>query len=276
MKVILAEKAGFCMGVRRAVDTCLTLAEKEKDISTFGPLIHNPQVLEHLRQKGVRILEQIPESINGKVVIRAHGVPPQQKERLAGAGADVRDATCPRVQKVQAVIRKYAGQGYDTVIIGDKNHAEVVGLMGFAGSGVFVVSASDDLEGIAPSSPFIVVSQTTQDEETFLKLSGLIKECYPDCLIFNTICDSTHKRQDEVLSLGGKVDAIVVVGGRGSANTRRLGELARGMGKPVFLVESEHELDPAALAGFASVGVTAGASTPSWVIEKVVKALEEV
>ncbi len=275
MKVVLAEKAGFCMGVRRAVDICLALAEVERDIATFGPLIHNPQVLERLRDRGVRILDEVPESVSGKVVIRAHGVPPQQKEQLSRAGADVRDATCPRVQKVQAIIKEYSGQGYDTVIIGDKNHAEVVGLMGFA-AGVFVVSTLVDLKQLDMSNPFIVVSQTTQDEETFLHLSSRIQERYPDCLIFHTICDSTHRRQDEMLNLGKEVDVIVVVGGRGSANTRRLGEFARGMGKPVFLVESEDELDPAALAGFKSIGVTAGASTPSWVIDKVVKALEEV
>lgn len=276
MKVILAEKAGFCMGVRRAVDTCLALAEEGGDIATYGPLIHNPQVLECLKEKGVRILEEMPDNVRGKVVIRAHGVPPRQKEQLGRAGADVRDATCPRVQKVQAIIKKYSRQGYDTVIIGDQNHAEVMGLMGFAAGRVFVVSNIVDLEQLNASAPFIIVSQTTQDEEIFLKLSGLIKERYPDCLIFNTICDSTHRRQEEVLSLAEKVDAIVVVGGRGSANTRRLWELARGMGKPVFLVESEDELDPAALAGLETVGVTAGASTPSWVIDKVVKVLEKV
>lgn len=276
MKVILAEKAGFCMGVRRAVDTCLALVDKEEDIATFGPLIHNPQVLERLRKEGVRILEEVPDRIRGKVVIRAHGIPPQQKEQLSRAGAEIRDATCPRVQKVQAIIRKYSKQGYETVIIGDKNHAEVVGLMGFAKGHVHVISDHEDLDLLNMSVPFIVVSQTTQDEETFLRLSDLIRKKYPDCLIFNTICDSTHRRQDEVLDLGGKVDAIVVIGGRGSANTRRLAELARGMGKPVFLVEDEDELDPAALAGFTSVGVTAGASTPSWVIDRLVKVLEEV
>ncbi|MGM0681601.1 MAG: 4-hydroxy-3-methylbut-2-enyl diphosphate reductase [Thermodesulfobacteriota bacterium] len=276
MKIVLAEKAGFCMGVRRAVDTCLALVEEGGYIATFGPLIHNPQVLEHLKKKGVHILEEMPESIQGKVVVRAHGIPPQQKKQLRLAGADVRDATCPRVQKVQAIIKKYSGQGYDTVIIGDKNHAEVLGLMGFAQGSVYVVSNIGDLEQLNMTDPFIVVSQTTQDKETFLKLSSLIRDCYPACLIFNTICDSTHRRQYEVLKLGGKVDAIVVVGGRGSANTRRLRERAEGMGKSVFLVESEDEIDPVSLAGFTSIGVTAGASTPSWVIDRVVKVLEGI
>ena len=146
MKVILAQSAGFCMGVRRAVETTLDLIQKEdKGVSTFGPLIHNPQVLNLLEERGVRILKEVPEKESGTVIIRAHGVPPSQKEQLQRTSATVKDATCPHVVKVQVIIRKYQKQGYATVIIGDRNHAEVEGLLGVTGNRGQVVSNAEDV-----------------------------------------------------------------------------------------------------------------------------------
>ena len=140
MKVILAENAGFCMGVRRAVETTLDMVRKEEKIATFGPLIHNPQVLDLLEERGVEILQDIPDHRDGTIIIRAHGVPPQSKEKLVESGARVQDATCPRVLKVQAIISKHLKDGYETVIIGDRNHAEVDGLLGITGGKGQVVS----------------------------------------------------------------------------------------------------------------------------------------
>ena len=275
MKVILAKSAGFCMGVRRAVDTTLDVIQKaDNNVSTFGPLIHNPQVLDLLGERGVKVLKDIPARESGTVIIRAHGVPPSQKDRLQKAGATVEDATCPHVVKVQVIIKKYLNQGYFTVIIGDRNHAEVEGLMGFAAGHGQVVSNKDDVENLQLDSPYIIVSQTTQDETSFDELSRMILERYPGGRVFNTICDATHKRQEEVRSLCRDVEAMVVVGGKNSANTKRLAEIAEGMGCPVFLVETEEELDLSALAKYDSVGVTAGASTPTWMINRVVRILE--
>jgi (E)-4-hydroxy-3-methyl-but-2-enyl pyrophosphate reductase len=231
MKVVLAKNAGFCMGVRRAVETTLEVIRKEDTgVSTFGPLIHNPQVLELLKERGVRVLKEIPEKESGTVIIRAHGVPPVHKENLRLAGARVKDATCPHVVKVQVIIKKYRKQGYATVIIGDRNHAEVEGLMGFAGNLGHVVSNREDVNNLQLESPFIIVSQTTQDETIFEELSRLILKRFPGGRVFNTICDATHKRQEEVRSLCKDVEAMVVVGGKGSANTKRLAEIAEDMG----------------------------------------------
>ncbi|MGB6288720.1 MAG: 4-hydroxy-3-methylbut-2-enyl diphosphate reductase [Desulfobulbales bacterium] len=275
MKVILAKSAGFCMGVRRAVEATLDVIQKEDTgVSTFGPLIHNPQVLNLLEERGVKILKDIPEKESGTVIIRAHGVPPVHKEQLKRAGATVKDATCPHVVKVQVIIKKYLKQGYGTVIIGDRNHAEVEGLMGFAGSLGRVVSNLEDVKSLDLRAPYIIVSQTTQDETTFAELSNLILERFPGGKIFNTICDATHKRQEEVRSLCNGVEAMVVVGGKNSANTKRLAEIAQGRGCPVFLVETEDELDLTALSAYECVGVTAGASTPTWMIGRVVRILE--
>ena len=278
MKVMLAKHAGFCMGVRRAVETTLDTIHREGGkVATFGPLIHNPQVLGLLEERGVRILNTIPAQESGSVIIRAHGVPPAEKVKLQATGAVVKDATCPRVVKVQAIIKKYARQGYGTVIIGDKNHAEVEGLMGYAESRGLVISNQDDVLGLETlQTPYIIVSQTTQDEAAFERLSRMILDRFPEGKVFETICDSTHKRQDEVRELCKKVEAMIVVGGRNSANTQRLGEIAQGMGCSVFMVQTEDEIDGATLAGFRCVGVTAGASTPTWLINRVVRTLEAI
>lgn len=277
MKVIVAKKAGFCMGVRRAVDLTLDLVNREETrIATFGPLIHNPQVLAVLQDKGVSILKSIPESGQGTVIVRAHGVPPIQKERLKQAGLTVKDATCPRVLKVQAIISKHRKQGRTTVIVGDRNHAEVDGLMGFAGPDCHVVSNQAEALALALTGPYIVVSQTTQDEAVFTAITEIITNRWPEGQVFNTICDSTHRRQEAVRGLCEQVEAVVVVGGKTSANTTRLAEIAEGLGRRVFLIETEEELDVAALRAFDSVGVTAGASTPTWMINRVVRALEAI
>ena len=277
MKVILAKSAGFCMGVRRAVETTLDVIQKEDTgVSTFGPLIHNPQVLDLLGERGVKVLHDVPEHESDTVIIRAHGVPPAQKEKLKMAGATIKDATCPHVVKVQVIIRKYLKQGYGTIIIGDRNHAEVEGLMGFAGSFGQVVSNQEDVKNLQLDSPYIIVSQTTQDETTFEELSNMVLARFPGGKVFNTICDATHKRQSEVRSLCQDVQAMVVVGGKNSANTQRLAEIAAGMGCPVFLVETEEELDLDSLAKYECVGVTAGASTPTWMISRVVRILEAI
>lgn len=277
MKVKLAKHAGFCMGVRRAVDTTLDVIQTTNgSVATLGPLIHNPQVLELLHDRGVTVLHDIPESADGTVVIRAHGVPPEKKQELFQSGARVLDATCPRVVKVQVVIAKHRQEGRRVIIIGDKNHAEVDGLMGYAGDQGVVVSSMAEARSLTIDGPFIIVSQTTQDEEQFDQISRDLVARFPDGKIFNTICNSTHKRQEEVRRLCKDVEAMVVVGGAASANTQRLGEIIRHMDRPVYVVETEADLDPEQMRRYEVVGVTAGASTPTWLINRVVRRLESI
>ena len=276
MKVILAKTAGFCMGVQRAVDTTLKLVQEEDRVATFGPLIHNPQVLEQLREEGVIVLDEIPQKQEGVIVVRAHGIPPSQKHQLESSGAKIHDATCPRVMKVQAIIGKYKKRHFFTIIIGDKNHAEVIGLMGYAEPEVAVVSDKSDIENLMIPSPYIVVSQTTQDEVKFKELTDQILQRFPDGKIFNTICDSTHNRQAEVREICQKVDAMIVVGGKGSANTQRLGQIAEEMNIPVFVVETKKNLNLKDFDKFERVGISAGASTPTCVIDEIVSVLKDI
>jgi len=278
MKVILAKHAGFCMGVRRAVETTLETVRKEDNgISTFGPLIHNPQVLELLHLKGIDAISTPDESVKSTVVIRAHGIPPQAREELEKTCVSVCDATCPHVLRAQNTIRKHAAKGHHTVIVGDKGHAEVDGLLGCAGGKGFVISNPEEISSLPDGLEDVcVVAQTTQNRETFDNACEALKNRYRHVEIFNTICNATRDRQQEVRRIAEQVDAMIVVGGRNSANTARLVEIAQETSVKTYFVESEQELDLEEISQFGKVGVSAGASTPYWMIDRVVETLRSL
>jgi 4-hydroxy-3-methylbut-2-enyl diphosphate reductase len=277
MRIEIAKTAGFCMGVRRAVELALDAPGKhDAPIFTYGPLIHNPQVLSLFAEKGIVVLTDIPEQGSGTVIVRAHGVPPEDKQRLKDAGFRVVDATCPRVIRVQTIIRVHARKGFATIIVGDRDHPEVVGLVGYAGSAGHVVSSMAELEALPAFDQAIVVAQTTQNIQLYDQVKAWAAENHPHYKTFDTICDSTGKRQAEVKRLADRVDAVIVVGGRQSGNTQRLAEIAAESGKPAYHVESEIELEGCCLDGHGQVGITAGASTPNWIIKRVYRELERL
>jgi len=277
VQVKLASAIGFCMGVQRAVDITLKAADRgESKIYTYGPLIHNPQVIELLKEKGIEIISDLQRLHSGIVVIRAHGISPRKLKEIEETGLQVLDATCPRVKRVQKIIRQYATQGYATLIVGDKEHAEVVGLLGFSQGRGFVVTSEEEVAGLPDLQKVCVVAQTTQNEESFNQISRRIRERFKEALIFNTICDSTQKRQEETLALARKVDGMVVVGGRNSGNTLRLVKLSESTGTPTFFIENEEELDMKKINPLSTIGVVGGTSTPLWILERVVKRIEEV
>ena len=278
MKILIAKTSGFCMGVRRAVEMVLDAPDQyTKPIFTYGPLIHNPQVLNLLQSKDIRVLDEIPNGGSGTVLIRAHGVPPTAKQKLKEAAFNVIDATCPRVIKVQTIIRKHAKKDYAAIIIGDRDHPEVIGLLGYARNNGYVVGSMEELEALPAFPKAIIVSQTTQNVRLLESVINWAAKNHPHYKIYNTICDSTERRQAEVQRLAEAVDAVIVVGGHNSGNTRRLAEIARQTGKPTYHIESESELasmDTSVLASARHIGITAGASTPNWIIKKVYRALE--
>jgi (E)-4-hydroxy-3-methyl-but-2-enyl pyrophosphate reductase len=283
-RVKLAKNAGFCMGVRRAMDLTLeAIVKKGGSIHTYGPLIHNPQVLEILKGKGVESLPKDGEKITlpvprGKdpvtLIIRAHGISPGERERIRDAGLEVINATCPNVGRVQGIIKRFTKQGYATVILGERDHAEVIGLLGYAEGHGYVINSLEELADLPSLEKVCLVAQTTQDEKLFRIVAAAIQEKFPKARIFNTICDSTHRRQEEVTSLARRVEAMVVVGGKGSGNTRRLAKISAEMGIPTFHVETEEDLDLEKLSAYSLVGVTAGASTPNWQILRVIECIK--
>lgn len=278
-RVKLAKNAGFCMGVRRAVDMALEEARKKSGpIYTYGPLIHNPQVLEILEGKGVKTLSgkclSCPEEgTPATVIIRAHGVSPEERKGLKDSGVRILNATCPHVGKVQGIIQRHAKDGYTAVIVGERDHAEVIGLLGYANGKGYVVSTLEELESLPALEKVCLVAQTTQDQKQFQSFAAAMQKKFPEAKVFNTVCDSTSRRQEEVSALAKKVEAMVVVGGKESGNTRRLAKISKETGVPTFHVETENDLDPRELSRYSVVGVTAGASTPNWLILKVVDRL---
>jgi len=263
------------MGVRRAVNLVLkALNANQTPLYTYGPLIHNPQTLELLSRLGVRVIKRVDEEVpKGYCVIRAHGVPPQEKKALEKRHFVI-DGTCPRVQKVQALASRAVSQGKTVIIIGDREHAEVKGILGYSEGRGFVVSSLKDLKTLPELKDYVILSQTTQDEEVFKMLSQEILSRFPGGEVINTICNATEVRQREVKRLCSECEAILVIGGKFSANTNRLAQIARAEGKEAFLVESKEELPLKELEKFKTLGITAGASTPNWLINEIVDTLK--
>jgi 4-hydroxy-3-methylbut-2-enyl diphosphate reductase len=277
MRVVVAKTAGFCMGVRKAMDSVLDAANEKGNnghVYTEGPLIHNPQVLEMLEEQGINTLEKDTDISKSTVVIRAHGITPERRQEIEATGANICDATCPRVMRVQKIIDKHADEGYSTIIIGDEGHAEVTGLLGYARGNGHVISSAEETADLPDMEKVCIVAQTTQDMRTFALIVEKLKQRYKNHKVFDTICSSTSKRQGEVMNLSETVDAMIVVGGKGSANTNRLAQISASKGMPTFLVETDEELELNKLLNFDTIGVTAGASTPNWLIQKVVDKIE--
>ena len=269
------------MGVRRAVDMVLDLQRDSPPlpIVTYGPLIHNPQTLELLKSRGIEEAKSLDQISGGTVVIRAHGISPVERHALENKGVGIIDATCPRVARVQAVIRKHAAKGHFCVIVGDEDHPEVRGLMGFASAGSIAIPSYEGngfLDSLPHDREICVVAQTTQEIETFDGVVKIIRGRCPNLHVYNTICDSTKSRQAEVSQMAGQVDLVVVVGGKGSGNTQRLVKVARAQGISALHVETDEDIPLQAFLGVGSVGVTAGASTPNWQIRRVTDRLKEI
>lgn len=262
------------MGVRRALKLALNAAHDPtaaRPIATQGPLIHNRQVLDVLAANDIIALDaETDKPLPGTVIIRAHGIPPDRQRELSSSASRIIDATCPHVRNVQKIVERYCRDGCNCVIVGDAGHAEVEGVLSYAGERGVVVSGPQDVESLPPMDRVVVVAQTTQNEDTFAQVVARIKERYPDCRVFDTICRSTRRRQAEAKELAQRVDAMVVVGGYDSANTRRLAEISSATGTPTFYVETDQQLDFDQLLRCRRIGVTAGASTPHWMILRVI------
>lgn len=274
MKIIVAQTAGFCFGVKRVVDLALDHASTHPEgILTLGPVIHNAQTISMLHERGARVLKKESTPPPGSpLLVRAHGIPPEVEEHYQKLGHQIIDGTCPKVKTVHRVISKYRSQDYAIVITGDEGHAEVVALQGYAGEQGYLICCEADVQKLPPFKRVCLVSQTTFDKEIFERIAGQIQSRYPEAevVIKKTICAATHHRQEETATLAHKVDAMIVVGGKNSANTCRLATLAQEAGTPTQHVESEQEIDFKKIQNCATIGITAGASTPTWMINRVV------
>lgn len=281
-EVILARSAGFCFGVKRAVETVYAEAERAASsggsrVYTYGPIIHNETVVKDLERRGVRALngteelEALPDGPGTTVIIRSHGVGPQIYDICRKKGIRVVDATCPFVAKIHRIADEERKAGRRIVIIGDPGHPEVQAIMAWGGPGTRAVESAEDFEslGIRKDEPVSIAAQTTYQGAKFKKIIDKIRILGYDIKSFNTICNATHERQSEAAEIASKVDAMIVIGGRSSSNTRKLAEICSSVCANTFSIQTAEDLDLNLLAPFRRIGITAGASTPKHIIEEV-------
>ena len=278
MKVIVAEKCGFCHGVKNAI----SIAEKilvykegqENDVYSLGPIIHNKDMVERLARAGLKTVNKVDQIQSGTVLIRSHGAAPQQLAKLKEKGLNIVDATCVLVKRVQHIAEEFERDGYKVVIIGDENHPEVQAVVGCAKDAV-VIADESDLDKLAKNDKLGIVCQTTQSPEHFGRMLGAIgRGSFKELKVINTLCEEAIKRQQSAVQLCRQVDIMFVLGSLESANTRRLAELCKKENGETFHLQNWNELDKKILSGKNIAGVTAGASTPEWIIAEFVGNLE--
>jgi 4-hydroxy-3-methylbut-2-enyl diphosphate reductase len=281
-EIILAKTAGFCMGVSlalRKLDQALEKHQKQ-NIYTLGPIIHNPQVLEKYASSGVNIIKNINQLRSQDVVIiRAHGIPLKTEEILREHQVQIIDATCPRVKKAQLLIQKHSSLSKHLLLYGEPDHPEVKGLLSYARAKAYVFDSLENLKklNIDPDKHYFLAAQTTQDRKQFNEIKLFVqKHIDPHLDVLNTICDATKNRQEETVQIARQVDFMVVVGGKNSGNTRRLAKVAQDQGVPCVHIETKEELKPLELVNYAKIGLTAGASTPDFIIKDVYNFLKSL
>ncbi|MCC8017272.1 MAG: 4-hydroxy-3-methylbut-2-enyl diphosphate reductase [Lachnospiraceae bacterium] len=286
MKVELAEKAGFCFGVNRAVDTVYREASSGgQPVYTFGPIIHNEEVIADLEKKGVKMIGSLDQARalgGGTIVIRSHGVPKAVQDALADAGLNVVDATCPFVKKIHNIVHEYSGKGYFILIVGSADHPEVEGIVGWARpDGCKVVATEKEAAALnlRGRDKICVVAQTTFNHKKFQDIVEILRKVEyddmstakdgSDFLVHNTICSATKERQDAAAILSRRADAMIVIGGASSSNTRKLCEICSENCRNTYFIQTKEDLEHSDFSRFGYVGITAGASTPNNIIEEV-------
>ena len=277
MNVILAKSAGFCFGVKRAVDTVYERILEKEPLYTFGPIIHNEEVVRDLEKKGVVVVNDVDElaaAHGGTVIIRAHGVEKGISEKIKELGYTLVDATCPFVLKIHRLVEKHSAEGAQIVIIGNEKHPEVKGIKSWSlDPHTAVIATPEEAEKYQAESgkKVCIVAQTTFNYNKFQELVEIIKEKGYDIIVLNTICNATEERQTEARAIAEQVDAMIVIGGRNSSNTQKLFEICKNECKNTYYIQTVKDLDLAEVRSVDNVGITAGASTPNNIIEEVQK-----
>lgn len=273
MEVILAKTAGFCFGVKRAVDTVYKEAGK-KNVYTYGPIIHNSEVVNDLKKKGVKVInsrEELEALEEGTVIIRSHGVAREIYDLIHEKGLELVDATCPFVRKIHKIVEKAGNDGDQVIIVGSEQHPEVQGIKGWCTGEVHIISDAEQFEGIDLNKPTTLVSQTTFNYKKFQDLVEILDKKRYDRVVVNTICNATEERQTEARQIADEADAMIVIGGSHSSNTQKLFEICRKECENTYYIQTVDDLNLGVLRSTGLVGITAGASTPNNIIEEVQK-----
>ena len=273
MKIELAENYGFCFGVKRAIK----IAEENKNSSTYGPLIHNSKEIARLdKDFKVGLIEDYRTFKAGeKAIVRTHGIQKQKLKALEETGVEVIDATCPYVTKPQQICQEMSEAGYDVLIFGDETHPEIKGVKSYATHGAKVVSSKDDLKGMKLGERIALVAQTTRKVEDYMDVANFLIPRHKEVRVFNTICNATFENQDAVRKLSKKADIMIIIGGKDSSNTKQLFSISKENCNDSYHIEDEKEIDFSWLKDKELCGISAGASTPDWIIQNVVESIEK-
>jgi len=275
MKVLLADKCGFCFGVNNAIELAKKTLAEQDNVYSLGPIIHNQDVVDELARRGLKTVESIDAIDSGTVLIRSHGATLQQLEQIKNKNLQIVDATCVLVKRLQRISQKLNEQGYEVVVIGDADHPEVQAIVGFA-KNVLVIGSKTDLHKLPARGKLGIICQTTQSPEYFAEILGeIVKRGFSELKVINTLCSEAIKRQNSAVELCRTVDIMFVLGGLHSANTRKLAELCRKENNQTFHLQSWAELDKSMLYGKNLAGVAAGASTPDRIITEFVEKLSD-
>ncbi len=275
MYIKVASNAGFCFGVQRAVDIAFNLGSQYPNrVFTLGPIIHNPQVVNELEKNSVHMAENIEEIKSGIMIVRSHGLPPRVIEEAKNKGLEVVDATCPFVKKVQTYAMSLKKEGYRVLLIGDKGHPEVIAIRGYINKNIIICQSEKELPLLNIPKKLGIVAQTTQDYKNFKRIISRLLDDVSELKIYNTICDSTIVRQKSAVKLARNVDIMLVIGGKNSANTNRLAHICRSINPRTYLIETSDELKTEWFVNVNKLGITAGASTPKWIIEKIIEKIK--
>ena len=274
MKVTLAKSAGFCFGVKRAVEMVYKEAETGKKVYTLGPIIHNEQVVQDLEQKGVRVIdtpEELSKAEDATVIIRSHGISADVYHQLEDKKVRIVDATCPFVSKIHRIVEKKYQEGSCIVIVGNANHPEVEGINGWCNGAATVIGSVSEAENYSqePARKLCVVAQTTFNYKKFKDIVDIFSKKSYDIDVMNTICNATEERQTEAAAIAGDSDAMIVIGGKHSSNTQKLYEICKNVSPDTHFIQTLDDLDLKQFQSFRSVGITAGASTPNTIIKEV-------
>jgi len=277
VKILIAKSAGFCFGVKRATNLALDAAARTEKIHSLGPIIHSPQVVKKLEEKGVRVVRDVDEVDNGSVIIRSHGITLDDQQKILSRHLEIVDATCPFVKKAQQHAELLSSKGYILVLVGEKEHPEVKGIVSYASKGpVFVVADVSEAEKLPQVKRLGVVAQTTQAYENFSRIVAVCLGKCEELRVFKTICDATSVRQNEAREIARQSDVMLVIGGFNSANTTRLATICGEIIPRTYHIETADQIDPQWFADAQTIGITAGASTPHWVIEEVVARVQKL
>lgn len=278
MDIVLAESLGFCMGVKRVVDMAYKALDKSNELPvvTLGPLIHNTQEIARLTASGIAVAETATLPKAGTVIIRAHGVAPQAYDELKSRGLKIMDGTCPYVHYSQRKAAELQREGYKVVIVGDKNHPEITGILGFINNDAIVVKSVEEVRALPELDRVGTIAQTTISPKKYNAILDALRERAIEVKVCETICDATEENQSAIRELSGEVDLIYVIGGRHSANSNKLVEIAQEKCPRTFLIETADEVNADDLQGVARIGISAGASTPDWMIQRVIERLRAI